>query len=440
MKVVLISTYDLGRQPFSLASPAAWLRARGHEVICADLAVGVLPPAHIRDAGLVAFHLAMHTATRLALKAIGRIREISPSVPICAYGLYAPLNQDLLRGHGVTAIIGGEFEQALADLAGNGVGCSSTVVPLDRLQFLVPDRSGMPGLARYAKLNIDGEQRITGSTEASRGCKHRCRHCPVVPVYQGAFRIVQPEVVLADIGNQVALGARHITFGDPDFFNGPAHATRVAEALHAEFPGVTYDVTIKIEHLLRHRHLLPVLRATGCAFVTSAVESVDDRVLEKLEKGHTRADFYQVAELFRDAGLVLNPTFIAFTPWTTRDSYRALLDALAELELIDHTSPIQLALRLLITANSRLLELDEIRAAAGAFDPVSLAHPWRHPDPAMDTLAREALHLVNVQQQGGASRRAIFARLFELSGERLPEDFSLVPRAAVPYLNEPWYC
>ena len=130
---------------------------------------------------------------------------------------------------------------------------------------------------------------MVGYTEASRGCRHLCRHCPVVPIYNGQFRVVQPDVVLADIDAQVAAGARHITFGDPDFFNGPTHAMRIVEALHAAHPDVTYDVTIKVEHLLQHRDLLPRLADTGCAFVTSAVESIDDRVLRLLDKGHTRA-------------------------------------------------------------------------------------------------------------------------------------------------------
>ena len=110
-----------------------------------------------------------------------------------------------------------------------------------------------------------------------------------MPVYQGQFRVVQPEVVLADIAAQVAAGAEHITFGDPDFFNGPTHAMHIVDAMHAAHPRVTFDVTIKVEHLLQHRDLLPRLAASGCAFVTSAVESLDDRVLAFLDKGHTRA-------------------------------------------------------------------------------------------------------------------------------------------------------
>ena len=110
-------------------------------------------------------------------------------------------------------------------------------ISLDRLQFLTPLRSGLPPLEEYAHLRINGTRKRAGYTEASRGCKHLCRHCPVVPVYQGAFRVVQPEVVLEDIRRQVAAGAEHITFGDPDFFNGPTHAMRIVEALHREFPG-----------------------------------------------------------------------------------------------------------------------------------------------------------------------------------------------------------
>ena len=49
--------------------------------------------------------------------------------------------------------------------------------------------------------------------------------------------MVQREIVLADIRQQVAAGAQHITFGDPDFFNGPGHAIAIVEALARGIPG-----------------------------------------------------------------------------------------------------------------------------------------------------------------------------------------------------------
>ena len=226
------------------------------------------------------------------------MRRLAPSARICAYGLYAPLNAPWLRSIGVDDVLGGEFEEeltAIADAIANASSARAQALryeqtgrrtlldpaPVPRIHFLVPDRSGLLPLDRYATLHMpDGSRRVVGSTEASRGCKHLCRHCPIVPVYEGQFRIVQPDVVLADVAGQVAAGAGHITFGDPDFFNGPRHAMRIVDGLHAAHPHVTYDVTIKIEHLLQHRDLLPRLRDTGCLFVTSAVESVDDRALD----------------------------------------------------------------------------------------------------------------------------------------------------------------
>jgi radical SAM superfamily enzyme YgiQ (UPF0313 family) len=444
LKAVLISTYELGRQPFGLASPAAWLRAEGCQVTCVDLAYGVLPRAVVSEADLVAFHLPMHTATRLAVKVIPKVTAINPSVHVCCYGLYAPVNETYLRALGVATVLGGEFEQGLRDLAvrigrGDDGPQQEALVSLDRQTFLLPDRSGLPPVARYTKLLVNGEEKLAGSTEASRGCKHLCRHCPIVPVYNGAFRVVQREIVIEDVRQQVAAGAQHITFGDADFFNGPGHATAIVETLHVEHPSLTYDVTIKIEHLLRHQDLLPVLKRTGCLFVTSAVESIDDAVLAKLAKGHTRADFIETARLMREIGLNLAPTFVTFTPWTTWRGYRNLLQLLVDLDLVENVAPIQLAMRLLIPAGSRLMELSEIREMTGPFDPAALAYPWRHNDETLDRLCSEIQKLIQSEERRKATRTEIFGKIWELAHEAAP-DFHLVSRATIPYLNEPWYC
>lgn len=450
MLVLLISTYDLGHQPFGLASPAAFLRAAGHEVRCLDLTRAKLVPDEVRAARLVAFYLPMHTATRLALPVMDRVRELNPAAHLCAYGLYAPLNADMLRAHGVQTVLGPEFEEDLATLALRQSAHAAPLAgdpppagdPLPRVHFVVPDRSDLPPLSRYASLQIGDERRVAGYTEATRGCKHRCRHCPIVPVYNGRFRAVDAEVVLADVRAQVAAGAQHITFGDPDFFNGPTHAIRIVESLAREFPGVSYDVTIKVEHLKNHAALLPRLRDTGCAFVTCAVESFDDEVLGKLEKGHTHADFVAVVEHCRAIGLTLSPTFVAFTPWTTIDGYAAMLREIDRLALVAAVSPIQYAIRLLIPEGSRMLELADVRAVITRFNPASLAHSWRHPDPRVDALQQELERLVGTRIN--ASREEVFARVWELAhaaaGAAAPAREPLLARAAVPYLNEPWYC
>ncbi len=461
VQALLLSTYELGRQPFGLASPAAWLRAAGFDVAVADLSRTRLDRDEVAKASLVAVFLPMHTATRLALPVLDRVREINSDAHICAYGLYAPANADLLRARGVGTILGGEFEADLVAVARSIASgdCPPTHgdspardasgrVPITRgtvprLDFIAPDRRGLPALDKYAALVWpDGTQRVTGYTEASRGCKHLCRHCPVVPVYGGRFRVVDPDVVMQDVRAQVASGAQHITFGDPDFWNGIGHARRVVAAFAREFPGITYDVTIKIEHLLDHREHLSELGETGCAFVTSAVESVDDGLLAKLEKGHTRADFEQVAAEMRAAGLPLVPTFVAFTPWTSLQQYADLVATVNRLGLIEHVSPVQWSIRLLIPRGSRLLELEDVRALVDPFDPVALAFPWRHPDGRMDALQRRVASIVG--DANGTPRHEIaHAIAAEIAGVdpavRVPLRAD-APSAGVPHVSEPWYC
>lgn len=446
-RALLVSTYEIGRQPFGLASPAAWLKAAGWDVVCADVAKEALQAAAVVSADLVGFHLPMHTATRLAGPVIQRIRRDNPAARLCAYGLYAPLNEEWLRSLGVDAVFGGEFE---ADLTRWAEGEPAPLRALEsltgrrvpRLHFLVPDRRGLPPLSQYAALRLpNGQRRTVGYTEATRGCKHLCRHCPVVPIYDGQFRVVQQDVVLADIAAQVACGAEHVTFGDPDFLNGPAHAMRIVEALHRAHPTVSYDVTIKIEHLLKYRDLLPRLAGTLCAFVTSAVESLDDRVLAILDKGHTRQGFLEAVRICRGAGLTLIPTFVAFHPWLTLDGYCDLLDTIERLGLVDHVAPIQLALRLLVPEGSRLLLVEEMRRHLGAFDRSTLTYRWSHSDSRIEALYHDVSAVVGASAARGAH---VFAEISRLAHERTGlvarDSRPARHRATVPYLDEPWYC
>jgi hypothetical protein len=402
-----------------------------------------VPDALLAGASLVGFYLPMHTATRLAGPLIERARRASPDATLVAYGLYAPLNAAWLAERGIDEVLGPEAEQDLVALA-TGVSRGPHASAVERrLPVLAPDRAGLPPLERYASLEMpDGSRRVTGSTDATHGCKHLCRHCPIVPVYGGRFRAVPLDAVLADVAAQVTAGAAHITFGDPDFFNGPTHARRLVERLAAAHPGLSYDVTIKIEHLLAHADLLPVLRDTGCLFVTSAVESIDDAVLAHLRKGHTRDDFVRAVDLCRAHDLVLSPTFIPFTPWTTLRGYADLLALLDRLDLVEQVAPIQLGIRLLVTDRSPLLELDDLRAACDGFDAASLTWPWAHADPRVDALQDDVMALVAARAQ--APRGEVFDALAALARDRagLPPGPGR-PRPAgraVPHVSEPWYC
>ena len=260
-EVLLVSTYELGHQPPGIASPAAFLDRAGFRPASLDLSVEPFHDARVRAARLVAISVPMHTALRLGIDAAARVRAVNPAAVLAFHGTYAPLHAPLLLEAGASAVLGGECEEelvalvraaeraeALARFVQHGGGEASLV----RLDFPVPRRDGMPPPERYARLGGRRRERPAGYVEASRGCLHLCRHCPIPPVYGGRFFVVPVETVLADMEQQVAAGATHVTFGDPDFLNGPGACARHRRgSARRRFPELTFDFTAKVEHLVK---------------------------------------------------------------------------------------------------------------------------------------------------------------------------------------------
>ena len=192
----------------------------------------------------------MHTAVRLGSAVARRIRAQNPCAHLCLFGLYAALNAEHLLAEGIAdSVIGGEFEAALVDLAralaaGTPAGEVSGITTRDGLArrsaasaSLAPRQVGQPsgagcaaGVAlpavrgraaprpppgaRSVWLHLvgpaEGETRVVGYLEASRGCLHRCLHCPITPVYDGRFlrRRARRSSAGPTPRQQIAAGAR----------------------------------------------------------------------------------------------------------------------------------------------------------------------------------------------------------------------------------------
>ncbi len=437
-EILLVSCYEQGRQPLGIAAPLAHLEARGFEPVAIDLAVEHAPREAIANAKLVAISVPMHTALRLGTRFAERVRAVNPGAHVCLYGLYASLNARWLLAGVASSVISGEVEDALVELAEaleRKAEPSRETRVISRIARSAPSRASLPLLDRYAKLERGGETVPAAAVEATRGCLHLCTHCPIPPVYGGRFFAVDPGVVLADIARVVEAGARHVTFADPDFLNGPAHARRIVEAMHARFPEITFDFTAKIEHLLRHRELLPEFAASGCAFVVSAVESLSPRVLSILEKGHTREDVESALALCDRAGIALRPSLLPFTPWSGLDDYRELVRFAAR--LADRVDPVQLTIRLLVPPGSLLESHPEFVKHRGALDAAGFRWIWTHPDPRMDELHATVTRIAAEGAKRNEGPEGILVRIAAAAGVEL-EMKERVRRA--PRLTEPWVC
>jgi hypothetical protein len=410
-KVLLVSTYELGHSPTGVATAAASLRDRGHAVRIVDLAVDDWDADAAAWADRVVISVPMHTAARLAHELAPRI-----DVPIGAFGLYAGMCADV--GAALTG------RDPVIEVV-RWVEDDPTVA----VTAAVPARDLLPAPDRYAHLIRDGVRFPVAATDASVGCAHRCRHCPVPVVYDGRIRINDVDTVLADVAAQVERGARHVTFGDPDFFNGVHHARRVVAALYGAFPDVTFDCTVKVEHVLRHAELWPELAASGCLFVVSAFESVDDPVLTILDKGHTARDETRAIVTLRAAGIEPRPTWLPFSPWSTVESIRGILEFVATHDLIGNVDPVQYSIRLLVPEGSLLIgRVPDL----GAWDPVRLGYEWTSP---LDDLQREFAAVVEARADDPVDD--VFNALRTLV-DLPPVDARHVVEA--PRLSESWFC
>jgi radical SAM superfamily enzyme YgiQ (UPF0313 family) len=456
--IVLVSCYELGHQPAGISMPMGFLRRAGYNAEATDVSVEGFDAEQLRRAWFVGISVPMHTALRLGLRVAWEIRRINPDCHICFYGLYASLNSDYLLATVADSIVGGEFEQSLvalieslksserASIEGVATRQKAALPVLDRLSFTVPDRRRLPPLERYARLDLNGEYKLVGYVEASRGCLHHCTHCPIPPVYDGRFFVIPREVVLEDIRGLVQTGAQHITFGDPDFLNGPTHALRILRAMHEEFPDVTFDFTAKVEHILKYREMFAELARLGCLFVVSAVESLSEEVLARLEKNHMRRDISEALGILRGAGISLRPSFVAFTPWTTIDDYIEMLEFVEAQQLIDHVDPVQYTIRLLVPPGSLLLDQEDGPKWIGALVEEAFTYQWSHTDPQMDELHRQASRMVEIAVGRNEDPAVTFYRLRDLAyaarGDRPSINaVGLAPlRARPPRLTEAWFC
>ena len=334
-----------------IASPAAALAAAGVDVVTLDLAVEDWDSARLNDADAVAFSVPMHTAMRLAIPMARELRRQRPGLPIAFYGLYAGVGQERVVGDVADSVFVGEYEPALVDWAvtvESGLRRKGHDPEPGTSRFHRPERSVLPWHENYARLEWMGEARLAAAVEASHGCRHRCRHCPIPVVYDGRMRVVGADSVLADIDQLVADGIQHVTFGDPDFLNAPRYSMDLLRQAHSAHPELTFDLTVKVEHILAHRSLWPQMAELGVLFVVSAFESTDDRTLEILDKNHTAADMSEAVALLRSSGIHVRPTWLPFFPWTTPMDVADIVGFIDDHRLWSATDPVQLAIKLLI--------------------------------------------------------------------------------------------
>lgn len=253
--------------------------------------------------------------------------------------------------------------------------------------------------------------------------------------------MIGADSVLADIDQLASDGIQHLTFGDPDFLNAPRYSMDLLTEAHAAHPELTYDVTVKVEHILAHQSLWPQMAELGVLFVVSAFESTDDRTLDVLDKNHTAADMSESVALLRSSGIHVRPTWLPFFPWTLPSDLAGIVGFIDHHRLWSATDPVQLAIKLLIPEGSLLERHPAVVPYLTAYQPESLTWSWRFADQtterlqgALDSTAAEA-------SDCGAEAGDTLLLMRERIGEIAGVDLAAMPSSPpAPRLTESWFC
>ena len=428
MKILLLSFYNLGKQPKIIGELYNKLNIEGTEINVFDYSINEYD-LDIKSYDAIGIFASMHTATVLATE---YLKDKTLPDKVFTFGLYAKVLSDSdTRITYLENLDGSDLEIYL------GVNANSNFT----IKNSIPDRSPFPEISNYTHLVKGKNKLFTGSVETTYGCKHSCTHCPVPMQFNGRFKTFSEEKILIDISNQIESGAQHISFDDADFFNGPKYSLKILEKLTKKFPSITYDATIKVEHIIKYQDYFKELTNLNMLFITSAFETTNNRVLKILEKNHTYKDLEQSISISKQYNIDIRPTWMPFTPWTNLVDLINIVTLIEHYELRETVDPIQLTIKLLVPKGSLMLKRPEFKQYIGEYDQDSFTYLWNYENSKVGNL--QALLFSYVAENYGIDEKEQYLELIDIIQSFTNTDIiynKMYKYHEVPKLSETWFC
>lgn len=391
MKILLISTDEVGFQPLGLACAKPYLSSLA-EVELVDISVMQEPTCDNYD--LIAFSIPTFGAIEQSIQLMTKFRNNGYSKPLICYNQYATVQPESFLLDDNCFIVMGEYETVLEELVNaylekkslNAIDFvysqenKNPLKNLKRTKFLTPDRTSLPKLSNYAYKN----GKLVGNIETMRGCAHGCTYCSVFAAYQKRVVKIPDEIILKDIDYVVQKGAEHITFIDADFFSTGKKGVRLIKQMHQKYPKLTFDITLRLDDVVRYREFFPALKKYGCIEITSAFEFPSDVVLKEFDKRITLQDMDEGLAILREVQIPIVPTFISYNPWANAEDMIEFGQYLNNTGLMSDIDDMQLKTRLLLYKGSPLLENKTIQKLA--LMDKGYHYEWKHIDQEVDQM------------------------------------------------------
>jgi radical SAM superfamily enzyme YgiQ (UPF0313 family) len=428
LKILLLSFYDLGKQPKIISELYQKLENGLNTIDIIDYSIEN-KNIDLENYDVLGIYASMHTASVLAEE---YLRDKQLPSKLFVFGLYANVFSEMfLNFKTINSFDTDELDNFLGTELNKNYSYKHSV----------PDRTLLPSIKDYSHI-VDGSNNlVAGSVETTYGCKHECTHCPVPIQFKGSFKTFGIDKIIKDVENQVEAGAKHISFNDPDFFNGPKHALKILENLNNKFPEISYDSTIKVQHILNYQEYFKQLKDLNMLFVISAFETTNDKVLNILRKNHTSDDLKTAVEISLDNDIDIRPTWMPFSPWTEKLDLVNIIKLIENYKLRETVDPIQLTIKLLIPKNSLILESAEIEKYLEIYDPSSFSYSWKYEFPIINKIQNSLFTYVleNESVDEYTQYLGLVKIIESYTNTELLLDTNYLKKH-VPKLSETWFC
>lgn len=428
MKILLLSFYDLGKQPKIISELHKKLDNGSNQIDIVDYSIEE-KNLTLDNYDVLGIYASMHTASVLAEQ---YLRDRKLPNKLFVFGLYANVFSEMFSNFQSIHSFDSDELESLLEVQLN---------PNYSFKHSVPDRTILPSITDYSHI-VDGSNNlIAGSVETTYGCKHECTHCPVPIEFKGMFKTFGTEKIITDVTNQVEEGAKHISFNDPDFFNGPKHALKILQLLNEKHPSITYDSTIKVEHILKYPDYFQELKNLNMLFVISAFETTNDHVLNILQKNHSFNDLNKAVELSLENNIDIRPTWMPFSPWTEQNDLISIIKLIENYKLRETVDPIQLTIKLLVPKNSLILKRPEMKEYLLDYDPASFSYAWKYKFPNIDNIQNELFtYVLQHESENEYTQYLGLVDILESHTNETLLNSEKYSQRIVPKLSETWFC
>jgi radical SAM superfamily enzyme YgiQ (UPF0313 family) len=158
----------------------------------------------------------------------------------------------------------------------------------------------------------------------SRGCPAQCRFCIKHVSYGRSVRFRSPENVLAEIEELVGLGVRSIHMYADLFTLNREHVMGICRGILERGLDVRWTCNSRVDFV--DPEMVEAMARSGCWMISWGIESGDERMLRRMNKGITPGQVEQALRWSKEAGIMNWGYFIIGLPGETEASIRRTID------------------------------------------------------------------------------------------------------------------